>query len=196
MHRIYLLILFQLSFIGGIIACDCPALAPLTIVECRKFDVILQCKIDSVSSCKGKSIAYAEIIEVYKGNESSVLQFEFDCSSSCQMSFANGEQWLIYGKYNGEKKLEVAFCDRNRKQIADSQKDYFAISSGLSFDEEIRYLVKNIGLKISRVKKNKQAIDITQRENDQTSGMNKILLLFVSLILFLVIYYFVNKKIS
>ena len=177
-------------------ACNCTQPNLLTIAECVKFDVILQCKIDSVMSCSGKSIANATVVEIYKGEKMNSIQLLFDCSSSCQMSFAKNEQWLIYGKWNDQKQLQVFFCDRNRKYFSKASDDYFAVNARVSFQDEIKFLKKNIGFKSAEVSSNNNSIDITGRENFQTSGSNKLLLLFGSLVLFLVIYFVFNKMIK
>lgn len=191
------LINFALLAYTGLLACDCKQQSPLTIVECIKFDGILQCTIDSVSACNTKSIAYAHTIEVYKGAQQGAVQLNFDCSSSCQMSFAKGERWLVYGKLNALHQLEMNFCDRNRKYFSASKDDYFAVNTGLSFEDEIAYLKKNIGLKVKNEQHpNGKSIDITQRENALGSGGNNLLLLLASLIFFLLIYVVVSKKIK
>lgn len=190
----FILILFaaQQSY-----ACKCPAMAPLTIVECRKFDVIAQCQVDSLGACNGKSIAFVHTIQMYKGEVPNNWNFVFDCSSSCQLSIEKGDTWLVYAKSNDEQQLELGFCDRNRKKFSKVEEDYFLVNTGLTFQEELDYLVKNIGLKQAPNEENgKQKIDITQRENEQTSGGNKIWLLIASLAFFLIFYFFVQNKIS
>ncbi len=194
--KLFLLCSFFLS-VNKINGCDCKQVSPLTIIECRKFDAIIQCKIDSVSTCNQRSIAYAKCIEIYKGEPVKQVQFSFDCSTSCQLSFAKNERWLIYGKLNDQNQLELNFCDRNRKYFESTKDDYFLVNTGLSFADEINYLKKNIGLKIGNTPiNNVSTIDITQRENALTSGSNNLLLLLASLFFFLLIYFIVNKKLK
>ena len=132
------------------LACACKGLAPLTIVECRKFDVILKCKIDSVAACSGeKSIGYAHVLEIYKGDVALQIIFSFDCASSCMMSLIKNETWLLYGNWNKLKQLELNLCDRNRKYFSIASEDYYLTNTGLSFENEIKYLKKNIGLKMN-----------------------------------------------
>ena len=125
------------------------------------------------------------------------MQLSFDCATSCQMSFAKDEIWLVYGKHNEQNQLELNFCDRNRKYFSSAMDDYFSLNLGLTFEEEIKYLKKNIGLKIAATDTTEsKAIDITQRENNLTTGGNNILLLLASLIFFLLIYFVVHKKLK
>lgn len=180
-------------------ACDCVAKKDLTIVECRKFDVILSGIVDSVALCnKGKAITFMQVNEVYKGDIANRFHFDFDCESSCQMSFAKGEQWLIYATYNPELKVyEVNFCDRNRKYFQKNSDDYYATSLGINWKDEIDFLKKNIGLKPNVAQsESSSSKDITQRENQLGTGKNNLVLLLISALLFLLIYFFVTKKIK
>lgn len=190
------LLLLCLAATQGVWACKCAPTA-LTIVECRKFDLIVQCKILSVSACTdGRSIAEASVLELYKGEQTEKVSFSFDCASSCLMSFSKNETWLIYAKKNAENQFEISLCDRNRMRFTKPADDFNLTNTGISFEDEISYLKKNIGLKLSTATDAKQSIDITQRENNDTSGINKLALLFMSLVLFLGVYLIANKFIK
>lgn len=181
------------------VACDCVTTKNLTIVECRRFDVILTGVVDSVATCnKGKATTFMQVKEVYKGDIASRFHFNFDCESSCQMSFAKGEQWLIYTSYNPELKVyEVNFCDRNRKYFQKNADDYYTASLGINWTDEIDFLKKNIGLKPNAAQsESSNSKDITQRENQLGTGKNNLVLLLISALLFLLIYFFVSKKIK
>ncbi|MBP6411935.1 MAG: hypothetical protein KA450_00700 [Bacteroidia bacterium] len=181
------------------VACDCVAKKDLTIVECRRFDVILTGVVDSVAMCnKGKAITFLQVSEVYKGDIANRFHFDYDCESSCQMSFAKGEQWLIYAIYNPELKVyEVNFCDRNRKSFQKNTDDYYTASLGVNWKDEIDFLKKNIGLKPNATQsESSNSKDITQRENQLGTGKNNLVLLLISALLFLLIYFFVSKKIK
>ena len=114
------------------------------------------------------------------------------------MSFAKGEQWLIYAIYNPELKVyEVNFCDRNRKSFQKNTDDYYTASLGVNWKDEIDFLKKNIGLKPNATQsESSNSKDITQRENQLGTGKNNLVLLLISALLFLLIYFFVSKKIK
>jgi hypothetical protein len=191
-YLIFSFVLF-LFYITKSSACKCDSKA-LTIVECRRFEEIFTCKINSITKCtNGKSIAQSTILETYKGNNSNQINFIFDCESSCMMSFEKDQTWLIYAIKNSSNQLEVNICDRNRLKFEKAEDDFYTTNAGLSFEAEINYLKKNIGLKLNKEVHEQNSIDITQRQNDQTSGMNKIFLLGISLLLFLVIYLLATK---
>ncbi len=191
LHFSFLFLFFCNSFQSY--GCKCKS-TELTIVECRKFDAILSCEIVSISPCTdGKSVARAKVLERFKGEAIQEVNLLFDCASSCMMSLSENQIWLVYGRKNSNQQLELNLCDRNRMQFKNAEEDFYQSNTGLSFDEEINYLKKNIGLKIVPTQSNEKAIDITQRQNDETSGTNKILLLCVSLFLFLAMYFAANK---
>lgn len=195
--RLFSFLFLLFAFAQTSLSCECKGVAPLTIVECRKFESITKCKIDSVKTCSGdKSLVYVHVLEMYKGALEKNLVFSYDCSSSCMMSFAKDEIWLFYAKKANQNNYELNLCDRNRKFISNAKEDYYTVNTGLSFDAEIAYLKKNIGFKILQEENRKNNIDITQRENDETSGVNKLIMLAVSLLLFLAMYYVVNKKLK
>ena len=188
-------VLLSLFFINASNACNCNEVANLTIVECRKFDCILFCTIDSVYPCEnGKSKAVASIAKMFKGDYKDIIRFNFDCSSACLMNFISGEKWILYLRLNQQTgKYDVNLCDRNRKYFKDMKDDYYFSNTGISFKQEMEYLKKNIGLKISNTDSKQKSIDITQRINEDTSGFGKIILLVISLFLFLTLFFLVNK---
>jgi hypothetical protein len=110
------------------------------------------------------------------------------------MNFISGEKWILYLRLNQQTgKYDVNLCDRNRKYFKDMKDDYYFSNTGISFKQEMEYLKKNIGLKISNTDSKQKSIDITQRINEDTSGFGKIILLVISLFLFLTLFFLVNK---
>lgn len=196
LFRLFSVLLLIIASTQGVWACKCKP-TELTIVECRKFDLIFKCKIEAVTDCQNnRSIAEASILELYKGELTEKVNFSYDCASSCLMSFSKNETWLIYAKKNAQDQFEVSLCDRNRMLFIKPEEDYYFTNTDISFEDEISYLKKNIGLKLNNTNQSKPAIDITQRENNDTSGINKLALLFMSLVLFLGVYLIANKFIK
>ena len=121
----YFLLTACLSF-----ACECPPLAPVSLTNAQGYDVLFYGSVDSVSACdpKGKAIAYFTITELYKGNVVKYVPLNFDCASECLMSFAKGEQWLVYAKYEKFDFLKgpllqlCSFCFKGESLICDTRK--------------------------------------------------------------------------
>src|ERR1043166_7108143 len=88
-------LIFSFNFAS---ACDCPPVRPLSKELCGGFNVIFRGKVTSVTPCdeKGNAVASFAITALYKGNCEKEIQVNFECMSSCMMSFAPGEEWIIY----------------------------------------------------------------------------------------------------
>lgn len=199
MHSNYLiaLLVFATSYT---IACDCPPVKPLIKNECGKFEVIALGKIELVEKCLGQNAsAIFYISELYRGhNIQKSLEFEFDCATSCAMSFEKGEEWLLFLK-SIDGKLIANICDRNRKNIADSTQDFYTSLLQSTLKEDISYLKENIGLIVVDQNANgptNRMIDITKRENQWSTRWKTVAYLCFSLIGFTAIYYVIKKFIK
>lgn len=178
---------FLFSFFLGIsaFACDCPPLSNLDQSVIAQYSVVFKGKVDSVGNCSTKGFAkiYFTIEELYKGNCQQHVAVEFDCSSSCMMSFQKEEEWLMYTIYEKFDELSVHLCSHSRKKAKAGEVDLYQISSKRSFDEEQSWLLSNLG-KQHFIPENKLQED--QRElkphNDEPSDSGKLMLLAVGLV--------------
>ncbi len=189
-----ILILF-LIFSKIVFGCDCPPLSPISAAELEKYDIVFWGRVESVEACDGeKSKVHFFVTELYKGVAERHIEVIFDCSSSCSMSFEKNEEWLLYSKYAKFNQLIVSFCSHSRKYIKEVEKDYYTIASGKTFEEEKKYLQTELGIQ-NLVQRNNMIDQQNEfkHQNQLPSGMNVLLLLGVSLIVMVVIY-FVTKK--
>lgn len=188
----YFLLTACLSF-----ACECPPLAPVSLTNAQGYDVLFYGSVDSVSACdpKGKAIAYFTITELYKGNVVKHVPLNFDCASECLMSFAKGEQWLVYAKYEKFDFLKVTLCDHSRKKFMDATQDIYQFAAGRTFEDEKLFLNKSFGLQqfIQENSLNKQQNELGPK-NQQPTAWGKVILLFVSLTAMGLVYFFTRKK--
>ncbi|MES2837742.1 MAG: hypothetical protein V4667_09475 [Bacteroidota bacterium] len=197
MFNKFLFLAFVLLFGNQAMACDCPPVKALIKNECGKFEVIALGKIELIEKCDGKNAsAIFYINELYRGNNiQKSLEFEFDCASSCSMSFEKGEEWLLFLKQI-DGKLIANLCDRNRKRIADSTEDFYATVLQSTLNDDIDFLKNNIGLiKIEQSANapNNRMVDITKRENQWSNRWKTVIYLCFSLIGFAAIYYAFKK---
>jgi hypothetical protein len=178
-------------------ACECPPLAPMSSIIAKVYDVIFFGSIDSVSACdpKGNATACFTIIELYKGNVVKHVPVNFDCASECLMSFAKGEQWLVYAKYEKFDFLKVTLCDHSRKKFMDTTQDVYQFAAGRTFEDEKLFLNKTFGLQqfIQENSLNKQQNEVGPK-NQQPSAWGKLILLLVSLSAMGLVYFFTRKK--
>jgi len=187
-----LLLLSKLSF-----ACQCPPLSPISKDLCEKYEVIFYGKVDSVSPCgtNGISTAHFTIIELYKGGVEQFVNVDFDCSSSCMMSFAKGDEWIIYSIFQRFDLLTVNLCGHSRKFFHDAAQDVNQITSERTFEQEKQFLNKALGIQ-SFIKKNElnQQQNELAHENTQPSAISKLLLLLASALVMGIVYYISRNK--
>ncbi|HEY0029639.1 MAG TPA: hypothetical protein VGC65_02685 [Bacteroidia bacterium] len=189
------ILFFLLVFSNVVFACDCAPLKGVSKESTGEYDVVFYGVIDSVSACKGTSVAYFSINELYKGTLEKQVKIKFDCASSCQMSLAKGEEWLIYAIYEKFDVLKIDFCGHSRKRITDDLQDIYMMAERNTFEKEKELLTTMLGLHhfISGNDLNKQHNEMGPR-NAQPSGWGKLVLLLVSLSVMGGVYYFTRKK--
>jgi hypothetical protein len=188
--RALITIILLISAIAAF-ACKCKEAPALTIGYARSFDLVVIGIIDSVEACDKNSFAHIKVDKLIEGNANEKVRIKFDCSSSCQMSMQKGDQWVFYASREKENLYKVQICDRNRKKFANPSEDYNQVSLGNSFDQEVEFLTSQVGVR--NILKEEGAKDVTQRENLQTSLLNKLILVLISVIVFAGIIFFVKK---
>lgn len=190
---------FFVSFIymTTAIACDCNSLQPISKELAQVYDVIFEGKVDSVSACnaQGIAIAYFTIEKLYKGNTKQQIAIHFDCSSTCQMSFAKDDEWLIYGNYQRFDVLLVKLCEHSRKQAVAGVQDFYAVSAQRTFEQEKEFLKTTLGIQpfAQNENWNKNQEELKHR-NEQPADTSKIYLLLVSFGVMGLIYLLTRKK--
>ena len=143
-HFLFFLLLFSnYSF-----SCECPALQPISKELCKNYNVIFYGKVDSVSVCgdNGISTAYFSIKELYKGAVSEKVKINFDCATSCLMSFEKGEEWIIYASFRKFDILSVNICEHSRKYFDDETKDFYSVAAQRTFQQEKLFLKTEFGI--------------------------------------------------
>jgi len=138
---------FCFLFFAGIsrfYACQCP-LSSLTNKELEKYDIIFKGSIKTIELNKSKSFAVFTVSELYKGIISQDFKVLFDDEDACKLELRVGDEWIIYSNYYQVNNAKLNFCSRSRKYIKNIKEDFFAETTGISYDEELRYLQTNLG---------------------------------------------------
>jgi hypothetical protein len=178
-------------------ACQCPVLAPLNKATAESYDVVFYGHVDSVSPCntQGLSTAWFTIDELYRGSATKKVGVDFECNSSCMMSFAKGDVWLMYTSYIRFDLLKAEMCGHSRQFFKDRSQDIYFINSQRSFEDERSVLTKMLGLqKFAVVNELNEQPEEMKPTNIQPSAMGKLWLLLVSLAAMIVVYYFSNRR--
>lgn len=146
--NLYILILnlsvFYLPF--STFACQCPV-TKLSVEECNKYDIIFRGRIvkDSVFDGK-KGEAIFEINELYKGIIPSQFKVLFNTNEECAQVFAIGEEWIIYTNYKQATNAQMDWCSRSRKYFKNDKLDFYTVTYGNDYDDELKFLREKLGL--------------------------------------------------
>ncbi len=141
------LIIIYLFFITSkmAFACQCP-LTALNEKEIAKYEIIFKGSIKSIKLNKTKSEAIFTVSELYKGVIAQDFKLFFDDEDPCKLQLRVGEEWIIYANYHQVDNAKLDYCSRSRYYIKNINEDFFAETTGISYDEELRYLQSKLGL--------------------------------------------------
>jgi hypothetical protein len=190
----YLLFILTLQS-AWLMACECPSLEPISKELAARYEVIFIGKVDSVAlPTDGISSVYFTIDELYKGHTGKQVSINFDGVTSCMMSFAKNEVWIIYANYQRFDVISVNLCSHSRKQMHNAP-DFYADAAQRTFEQEQQFLKTTLGVQpfIEKETWNKEQQDLKPR-NEQPSAMNKLMLLFISCGVMILIYILTRKK--
>ena len=173
-------------------ACECPPVPKLDKNYTESYKLIFKGAVKSVTPCNDE-IAKAHFLlqELYKGQSPKEIDVYFDCGVDCEMNFSAGQTWIIYGNYAQMGKPDVNFCSRSRKLVDNEVKLYTDyIPSDYSFEQEAEWLRSNLGLQ-AFLEENNNAL--LSHRNELPSKSNALLLVGLSLVGLLLLYFLFNK---
>jgi hypothetical protein len=192
----YLLFILILQS-AWLMACECPSIKPISKELADHYEVIFIGKVDSVSAApsNGISNAYFTIEELYKGHTGKQVSINFDGVTSCMMSFAKNDVWIIYANYERFDVISANLCSHSRRKANATEQDFYATAAQRGFDQEHEFLKTTLGVQpfIEKETWNKDQQELKPR-NEQPSAMNKMMLLFISFAVMILIYILTRKK--
>lgn len=169
-------------------ACQCP-ITQLNEQETGKYEIIFKGTINSIKLDKIKSEAIFTIDELYKGIISQNFKIIFNDEDPCKLNLRVGDEWVIYSNYYQIDNAKLDFCSRSRYYIKNIKEDFFAETTGISYDEEIRYLKTNLGLhKLLKADLNK-----VENRNIIPNSKQLVISLLFSILGLIVFYIIINK---
>lgn len=173
-------------------ACKCDSLQPLSLESLKNYELIFVGHVSSIASCdeEGKARVLFLVDSLFKGKAFAGTEVQFDCSTSCAMSFAPGERWLIYSKYVKYGLAEVHLCSHSRKQVQQGKDDYAVFTQGNTFEESLKWLSENSGVQVL----NSEA-DLNQpsRELVHPDQQQSIWLVVAGLVMVVILYFAVKR---
>lgn len=180
MHKIFLFLIFYI-LITPAFACDCASFPPLKkeLFSGNTKQLVFRGKVMQVMGCKDIGTCIFEVNEVFNSKSRQHITAVYDCSSgACQMNFAAGEEWLIYGEYVQVEKIKIEFCSRSRKisQVPNNESEKIAF--GYSVSEELDWLRAQLGnVEIQPDDENRSLA----HQNEKPAPTEKIILLVISM---------------
>lgn len=180
---IYIVFLTQIGF-----ACQCPTTI-LNTDELNKYDIIFRGKVNYVKIDGANSEAIFSVNELYKGMLAQNFKVLFNNDDDCKLEIRKGDEWIIYSNYHQIDNAKLDFCSRSRAYIKNIKEDFFTVNTGVSYDEEIKYLQLNLGLhKLMKNNPNK-----VENRNIIPNKKQFAIILIFSLIGLLLFYWIVGK---
>lgn len=169
-------------------ACQCP-ITSLTDKETNKYDIIFKGKIKSVKLNKENSEAIFSIDELYKGLLAQDFKILFNDADVCKIELRAGDEWIIYTNYHQIDNAKIDFCSRSRRFFKNNKEDFFVETTGISYEEELRYLQTKLGLhKLMKENPNK-----VENRNILPTGNQSMIIIICSLLGLILFYWLFNK---
>lgn len=171
-------------------ACSCKPPERLVLTELAAYDVIFKGRVtDKEEACTEAVYVTFKIDEQYFGDVLKEQVLQYDCSSSCAMSFEIGDEWLIYAEKNNALDVIVSLCSRSRKFFENVNEDFYTYSLGNTYLEEIDFLRSNFEV-------NQSFKDELQVIKYEKVPVSKIPWLLGSSIVFMIVGYLVFNKLT
>lgn len=195
MKKIILFLFFITSF-NPLFPCECPTFSPITKEATTNYDVIFFGYVDSVSACdkKGSAVTYFTVSELYKGRVQKNVAINFDCLSECLMSFEKGQEWLIYATYKKFDYLTVNICSHSRKRFVNEAEDFYIMAAQRTITKEQQFLKESLGMQSLPQEGGQPIVTDIGTHNEQPSAISKLVLLIISLLAMVVVYFIMKKK--
>ena len=170
-------------------ACQCP-LSGLNIAECDKYDIIFKGRVKSVVECDNKfGEAVFEIDELYKGQAQKIFKVLFECNSTCYQKFNVGDEWIIYSRYKQVNNCKLDWCSRSRKFFKSDKEDFYTLTYGNDYDDELKFLRQKLGLHRFLIE-----AKIETGNRNTIPNVNQTIIILLCSITVIVLFYFIFNK--
>lgn len=169
-------------------ACQCP-LTALNNDEIKKYDIIFKGTVNKITLNDKRSEALFNVITLFKGDVTQQFKILFDNTDNCKIDLREGDEWIIYTNYIQIDKAKLDFCSRSRYYIKNIKEDFFTEVTGVSYDEELRFLQTTLGEhKLLKENPNK-----SQNRNQIPNKNQFIIIIIISCVAMVLFYWGFNK---
>ena len=202
MLRRYFLLALLFLYGSALFPCNCTTTLPkISKKETDQYTVIFSGFIKKLIHQADGDFAEFVVNTPYKGLVPRDIKISYDNVTSCKMPFFPGDEWLIYSKKDSvNKKWLVNFCDRSRKFPEGDETDEYTVYSGMTLDEEIRFLSKTYSSgqtvgedTLTMIQEEKKIVIEAERDQNFGTPREKLILLICSLAGMIIIYLIIKK---
>lgn len=130
-----------------------------------------------------------EVQELYKGNATKEFKVLFECGVECAQKFNAGEEWIIYSRYKQLDNAKMDWCSRSRKFFKIDKQDFYAVTYGNDYYDEVKFLQEKLGVHRVLVE-HKSQID---NRNERPNTNQTIVILLCSIASIVLFYYLFNR---
>ena len=170
-------------------ACDCP-FSKLSLDECNKYEIIFRGRVKALTESNSKlSEAIFEISELYKGNAGQKFKVLYDPTETCSQTIVVGQEWIIYSRYKQIDNAKLDWCSRSRRAFNIAKEDFYTLTNGNDYDDELKFLRQNLRLHRFLAESNSQSAN-----RNQLPSLTQSIWIVISSILALVLFYFLFNK--
>ena len=170
-------------------ACQCP-LSGLSIAECDKYDIVFKGRVKNVVECDNKfGEAVFEIDELYKGQAKKTFKVLFECNTPCYQKFNVGDEWIIYSRYKQVNNCKLDWCSRSRKFFKSEKEDFYTLTYGNDYDDELKFLRQKLGLHRFLIEVNTET-----GHRNTIPNVNQTIIILLCSITVIVLFYFIFNK--
>lgn len=145
MQPVVTLLLLMVLSVNAIVACNCPPISKPDSAVYANYDVIFVGTVKSVGPCyKGMSEVTMVVRSLHKGKLFAETPLKADCETDCQMSFVEGEEWIIYGKYESYGVPMVELCSHSRRKATEGEVDHMNEVIGMTYSDQLSNLQRDL----------------------------------------------------
>lgn len=132
-------------------ACKCNQLGKLSRKSVEMYDIIFTGRVAAVSGDDVTERVQFTVLELFKGTSYQTIELQQNAGSDCSFSFAPGETWTIYGKWqeydvvNRQGVPTTNFCTYSRRQPITAADD-FEDSTRSKYAVELQFLRDSLGV--------------------------------------------------
>jgi hypothetical protein len=204
-HKV-VLVFILISDMGFSMACNCETTLPeISREETEQYSLIFTGYVKNLYVLRDKPATeyYAEFVvnKPFKGLVPRDIKIFYDGSTSCQMHFLPGDEWLLYVKKDSvDKKWTVNYCERSRRYAEPGEEDQYTIYSGMTLEEELKFLETNYASgqvvgedTLTMIEEEDKIVIDSRRDVNYGTPRQKIILLACSLLGMIIIYFIIRK---